>query len=40
MNTRIQDGTTYLSNGTKVSKSNIIVKFFGELDELSAEIGY
>ena len=40
MNTKIQEGTTYLSNGTKVSKSNIIIKFFGELDELSAEIGY
>jgi ATP:cob(I)alamin adenosyltransferase len=40
MNTRIKEGTTYLSNGTKVSKNNIIVKFFGELDELSAEIGY
>ena len=40
MNTRILEGTTFLSNGTKVSKNNIIVKFFGELDELSAEIGY
>lgn len=40
MNTKILEGTTYLSNGSKVSKSNIIVKFFGELDELSAEIGY
>lgn len=40
MNTRILDGTTYLSNGVKVSKNNIIIKFLGELDELSAEIGY
>lgn len=34
------DGTTYLSNGAKVPKNNIIIKFIGELDELSAEIGY
>ena len=40
MNTRILDGTTHLSNGVKVSKNNIIIKFLGELDELSAEIGY
>ena len=40
MNTRILDGTTYLSNGVKVSKNNTIIKFLGELDELSAEIGY
>ena len=40
MNNDYPDGTTYLSNGAKVPKNNIIIKFIGELDELSAEIGY
>tara|TARA_Y100000389_G_scaffold104180_1_gene101029 strand:- start:139 stop:711 length:573 start_codon:yes stop_codon:yes gene_type:complete len=40
MNNYYPDGTTYTSNSAKVPKNNIIIKFIGELDELSAEICY
>lgn len=37
---KISHGITHLIDGTKVPKNNIIVKFLGELEELSAELGY
>jgi len=37
---KIANGITCLSNGTKVPKNNIIVKFLGELEEINEEIGY
>ena len=37
---KISYGITHLIDGTKVPKNNIIIKFLGELEELSAELGY